>query len=459
MTNARVFILFFAIFLTRPAFAATKLDRDVQAFLGSSPIAAGETARVLLIYEARPSFTPHASRQEIEQAMIRNIRDQELSQFGEARSEVGTLNLRSLWIANGTIASLDRAELRSLIARKELASVHSLQGRAQIIRSGDGGADGAAHAGFTPLETFTYGLEKLNVPALRVKYPQLDGTGIRVAILDTGIDPNHPDLKGRTKAFRDFTGAKSAVVRDDHGHGTHVAGTIAGGSTSGLSIGIAPKAELLIGKVFDSYGQASNEDLLLSMQWAADPDGNPATNDYANVVSNSWNLEDKFDSIAPADNPFCATIANWLTLGMVPVFAAGNDGPDIGTVSLPGSCPEALTIAATDEDDAAASFSSRGPANWKSGTVAKPDISAPGMDVESAQPGGGYRLRSGTSMATPHAAGAMAILLQARPGISVVDAKKVMLSGATQLGASRNDSTFGAGRIDLLKSVDLVLSP
>jgi subtilisin family serine protease len=292
----------------------------------------------------------------------------------------------------------------------------------------------------------------MRIPELREKISTADGRGVRVGILDTGIDAEHPDLKGKTLLFKDFVNGKMTPY-DDHGHGTHVAGTIAGSATSGTSIGVAPAATLIVGKIFSASGSASEDQIMEAMQWIVDPDGNPATADAPMLVSNSWGGGSA--SGDPADSAECRAVESWLKLSVLPVFAAGNEGPSARTVGLPAACPSALAVGATDENDKIASFSSRGPAVWSTGSFMKPLVSAPGVRVLSAAPRGKYVSMSGTSMATPHVAGVAALVYQARPNSRTEDIAKLMMAGAIDLGPAGQDPAYGYGRVDVIKTMEI----
>lgn len=356
-----------------------------------------------------------------------------------------------LWIVQGMSTDLDAKAIQVLSRHPLVYQIVPLTAGARII-------PGVPSLRETKKSSFTYGLEKIRLPEVIAKDASRDGRGIRVGILDTGIDANHPALQGKVLAFRDFIGRGTSPY-DDHGHGTHVAGTIAGSPVNGETIGVAPGASLIVGKVFSEYGGSDSKQLLSSMQWIADPDGNPATNDGAQVVSNSWTADDEFKNGDPADQPFCQAVDNWVRLGIVPIFAAGNDGPNRGSVGMPGACPNAIAVGATDSADSIASFSSRGPGIWKTQMTNKPDIVAPGVDVESAQPGGGLVSKSGTSMAAPHVAGAVALLLQHLNGNPVQRVGFALNQGAIDLGAPGFDLTYGFGRMDLVRSIELIDKP
>ena len=362
------------------------------------------------------------------------------------------LNVETLWLVNGMIVKLPVNQLRQLATDENIATLYANR-QAHIIQPY---IHGDVSTGSVNEVKYTYGLEKLNIPLIRQKAAQLIGTGVRVGILDTGVDAKHPDLKDRVVGWKDFIKGQKEPF-DDHGHGTHVSGTIAGGETSGTSIGVAPGAKILMGKIFSASGSGSWDAILKGMQWMADPDGDPKTNDFPSLVSNSWGGGEPSASENPMDNAMCKAVHSWVTLGILPVFAAGNSGSGEATVNLPGACPEALTVGATDKDDKIASFSSRGPAKWKSGEIIKPTISAPGVAVNSAAPGGGYKTMSGTSMATPHTAGLAALVYQANPGITIEAATKLIIAGAQDLGTPGNDNDYGWGRIDAAKTVKTLL--
>ncbi|SFF47191.1 Serine protease, subtilisin family [Actinacidiphila alni] len=273
-----------------------------------------------------------------------------------------------------------------------------------------------------------------------------DGTGVKVAVLDTGIDATHPDLKGKVVAEHNFTPAPSA---DDFvGHGTHVASTIAGSGTAsaGRHEGVAPGARLLNGKVLDDDGYGDDAGIIAGMQWAVDQG--------ADVVNMSLGQDD-----TPGADPVEDAL-NTLSeqSGTLFVVAAGNTGPAAGTVSSPAAAAEALTVGAVDHDDVPAAFSSRGPT--ADGDL-KPDLTAPGVDIIAAKAahgvigdpaGDGYVSLSGTSMATPHAAGAAALLAQQHPSW---DARrlKAQLTATAVPRAGTTAFVQGTGRVDVPRAL------
>ena len=267
------------------------------------------------------------------------------------------------------------------------------------------------------------------------------GEGVNVAVLDTGYDPAHPDLAGRVTAAQDFTGGGSAA--DGHGHGTHVASTIAGtgAASDGLEKGVAPGADLLIGKVMDDSGSGLTSWIIAGMEWAAAQG--------ADIASMSLG----------GDSPSCddplAEAARRLSRESDTLFvvAAGNAGGR-ETIGSPGCVAEVLTVGAHDSEDATASFSSRGPAG--AAHSLKPDVSAPGVDILAAAAGSphgeAYTTMSGTSMATPHVAGAAALLRQQHPDWTAAQLKAAIIS--TVRDAEDDVHAQGAGPVDLGNAID-----
>jgi subtilisin family serine protease len=272
-----------------------------------------------------------------------------------------------------------------------------------------------------------------------------DGKGTKVAVLDTGVDDAHPDLEGRISAAKNFT--DSPGTEDAQGHGTHTASTVGGtgAASGGRNRGVAPGAHLLVGKVLDDSGSGAMSWIIAGMQWAVEQD--------ADVVSMSLGSPQRTDCSDPM-----STAAEELARGSEDtlfVVAAGNIGPSLNSVSSPGCAPSVLTVGAVDRDDSTAQFSSRGPV-YGSHTL-KPEIAAPGVGIMAASAGGrgrdAYRSMSGTSMATPHVAGAAAVVRQRHPDWNAQQIKAALVSSAdsTVPGDARET---GGGRLDVKAAVD-----
>jgi subtilisin family serine protease len=273
-----------------------------------------------------------------------------------------------------------------------------------------------------------------------------EGGGVKVAVLDTGVDQTHPDLKGRIAEAQDFTASPSGTG-DHFGHGTHVASIIGGtgAASGGARKGVAQKADLLVGKVLGDTGYGTDSQVIAGMQWAAD--------EGAKVVNMSLGADDESDGTDPMSLALNEISEAGGTLFVV---AAGNNGQNgQQTVGIPGVADDALTVGAVDSADALADFSSRGP---RSGDGAvKPDVTAPGVDIVAARAAGTtlgdpvgpyYVTLSGTSMATPHVAGAAALLAQRHPDWTARQLKDALISTAhTVAGQAVPDQ--GGGRIDV----------
>lgn len=280
-----------------------------------------------------------------------------------------------------------------------------------------------------------------------------DGSNVKVAVLDSGIDATHPDLADRIAEAVDFTNSPKGPV-DEHGHGTHVASTIAGTgqASDGLRRGVAPGAKLLIGRVCGPDGSCPSDGIIAGMEWAA--------KSGADVVNMSLGgpPSDGTDALSQSVNKLSKDY------GTLFVIAAGNNGPTAKTVGSPGSADEALTVAAVDKSDQMAPFSSRGPRIGDGG--AKPDIAAPGVAITAARAKGTamgktvddyYTTASGTSMATPHMAGAAAIIAQQHPDFTGRQIKALLMATAKDLGHDLYSQ--GAGRVDVARAIDPKIIP
>ncbi|MEU8424990.1 S8 family peptidase [Micromonospora sp. NPDC048835] len=271
------------------------------------------------------------------------------------------------------------------------------------------------------------------------------GKGTRVAVLDTGADFTHPDLAGRVAERADFTVEGGDAV-DHNGHGTHVASTIAGtgAAAHGQRRGVAPDAKLVIGKVLDDHGSGADSGIIAGMEWAAP---------RADVINMSLGGSAPDDGSDPLS---LAVDALSKSTGTLFVIAAGNSGAQI---SSPGSAATALTVGAVDRDDKLADFSSRGP--LINNHAAKPEVVAPGVDIVAARAAGTnlqdpidryYEAISGTSMASPHVAGAAALLAQRHPDWTGERLKAALVGAADPL-TGIDPYAIGAGRLNAARAL------
>ncbi|NYV74095.1 S8 family serine peptidase [Streptomyces sp. UH6] len=275
-----------------------------------------------------------------------------------------------------------------------------------------------------------------------------DGKGVKVAVLDSGADLANADIASEITASQSFITGQS--VQDGHGHGTHVAATVAGSgaNSGGTHKGVAPGADLLIGKVLANDGQGPVSSILAGMEWAVAQD--------ADIVSMSLGATD-----APGEDPLTMAVDSLsASSGTLFVIAAGNDGPGDSTLGTPGAADSALTVGAVDKSDVIAPFSSRGP---RLGDMAvKPEITAPGVGIVAARAAGTsmgtpvdehYTAANGTSMATPHVAGAAAILKQRHPDWTGQRIKEALTAHARS-SADLTSYEQGYGRVDVPAALD-----
>jgi hypothetical protein len=432
-------LVFSATLWTRPV-----INPELESLFTSKM----DTVVSVMVEFKNPSFKSRKAESPVEvQKRLRQtaskVQGNLLKEITQLKKTASLLKVKSFWIDNTALVTARISFIKTLLDREEIRELY-LDDEIKLfdpIKSSLKTED---------MDDSTYGLRTLRAKEVWEKL-DIDGTGVVVGLLDTGIDSNHPDLEGRVLKTKDFVSSyEDDVANDGHGHGTHCAGSIGGKDTSGKAIGVAPGVQFIVGKIFSNEGNSSLSQIKAAMEWIVDPDGDPLTAPPLRVISNSWGgrLGERFQ----------AAIDTWRALGVAPIFAAGNSGPKNETIGAPGGYPNVIAIGATNSLDEIAKFSSRGPVTYQGKTYIKPDIAAPGVDVYSAKPGGGYQMMSGTSMATPHTAGVVALMLQADPNLSVDRIRELLQESAVDLGEPGMDNDFGWGRVDAYEAVTLVLS-
>ncbi|XVU22613.1 S8 family serine peptidase [Actinoplanes sp. CA-054009] len=352
----------------------------------------------------------------------------------------GAVRVRALEAVQGEALTRNRAQAKEFWSSLTAGSDSAKAGRAAPGTLGGGvekvWLDGRVRADLADTTA------QINAP--RVWQGENTGAGVTVAVLDTGVDTSHPDFAGRIGGSASFVPGQD--VLDRFGHGTHVASTIAGtgAASGGLERGVAPGARLDIGKVLGDDGTGQDSWIIAGMQWAAVERG-------AKIINMSLGNPSATDGSDPLSE---AVDELSRETGALFVVAAGNSG-GTATIGAPGAADAALTVGAVDRDDRLAYFSSQGP---RLGDQAvKPEITAPGVDVLAARSQltegeGAYTTMSGTSMATPHVAGAAALVLAAHPDWTGQRLKDALVSTST---ATPELSAFqgGAGRLDAAAAV------
>ncbi|MFC8851094.1 MULTISPECIES: S8 family serine peptidase [unclassified Micromonospora] len=399
---------------------------------------AGRTARTRLVYEAKVA---HAERS---QRDVRSL----LHRRGAAHTPY--------WIANviAVTGGLDLAT--ELAGRADVAAVTPV---AQAVLEDPISPAGAADAAALP-----WNLTQVGAGRVWDEFG-VTGQGVVVGSIDSGVDFDHPALVRQYRGsngdgtfdhdhnWYDPTGICGAAKQpcDNYGHGTHTTGTVLGDDGTGRPIGVAPGATWIAAKGCEA-DRCSETALLAAGQWMVAPtdrDGNdPRPELSPDIVNNSWGgLDDGYHF-------YEEILSTWLAAGIFPVFSVGNEGEGgCNTAGYPSTSPLAYAVGAVDRDGAAGYFSSRGAA--RDGAT-RPDIAAPGVDVVSSLPGGGYGSASGTSMAAPHVAGAIALLWSAVPNLrrDVATTRELLDRTAHDRdddqcgGTTADNNVYGEGTLD-----------
>jgi subtilisin family serine protease len=410
-------------------------------------------AVVVLRDQASLPSRPHATRavrlQKAEHALRATAAEAQpavLDALAPARAAGDVSDVQPLWIENAISLRATPKVLASLARRRDVASVEP--DRVLVAPEPSPTPEGAA----SPVGA---NLSHVNAPALWEL--GFRGQGVVVASMDTGVDVTHPDLagswRGGSNSWYDPNGQHPTTPTDVNGHGTQTMGVIVGGDTGGSSIGMAPAATWIAVKLFNDQGTTTSTAIHLGFQWLLDPDQNPSTADAPRVVNNSWAL-----SAGGCVLDFQPDLQALRAVGILPVFAAGNYGPQSGTVPSPANYPEALAVAGVDGSDVVDPASSRGPSPCSGATA--PALAAPDTSIRTSDLYQGWINDTGTSVAAPHVAGALALLLSAFPGLAgSPDAQEnALIAGAVDLGPSGVDIDTGYGLLDVLAAYESAVS-
>jgi len=378
------------------------------------------------------------------------------------------------WIANLIVVSATPGAIAAIAARPDVAFIE-LDFEPELISpimtpglDSETSERGTRGIGVPP------GVRALRAPQVWYELG-ITGAGRIVANLDTGVQGSHPALAARWRGthapashcWLDVLGGGTTFPVDNYGHGTHVMGTQTGLAPDD-SIGVAPGAEWIACNAIDQgVGGAFDNDVIAAFEWFADPDGNPnTTNDVPDVVQNSWGINEGFGGgYTDCDTRWWAVIDGCEAAGVVVTFSAGNEGPSSTSHRSPADRATTIyncfAVGAVDATNynwpyPIASFSSRGPTgcNVAPALKLKPEVSAPGVDVYSSVPGGGYSSAySGTSMAGPHVAGIVGLMREANPDLDVDTIKQILMDTARDEGTAGEDNTYGWGFVDAYAAV------
>ncbi|NNF63379.1 MAG: S8 family serine peptidase, partial [Acidimicrobiia bacterium] len=433
--------------------------------------AIGTTGRYIVEFSARADLRPARSIDDFTargQFVVDALRSTATTSQREALALARSLGVpsTSYWLRNVMVVEATETQIARISALRSVASVH-LEKIYPLVEPIP--ADEAIAVAVGDPE---WGVAKIG--ADQVWAEGILGSGVVVANVDTGVDYLHPALVAQYRGnngdgtfdhnynWWDPSGICGAVPCDNAGHGTHTMGTMVGGDGPGPftpDIGVAPGAEWIAAKGCEDFG-CSEGSLLSSGQFILAPTDsnglNPDPSMRPDIVNNSWGG-------GPGDTFYLEIVQAWRAAGIIPVFSSGNPGPFCGEGGSPGDFTESFSVGATDINDVIADFSGRGPSAFGKNN---PDVSAPGVDVNSSLPGGGYGVFSGTSMAAPHVAGTFALMLSAASDLigDVDSATQSMAATAMDIidmscgGDADGDpnNVYGDGRIDAQAAVALV---
>ncbi len=373
----------------------------------------------------------------------------------------GLKDYRPYWLTNVIRVDADEATLREIAARADVGDVyynHKVENDRPIITPVKPGEDASRF--------MADGLAAIGAP--EVWAMGYTGQGTLVCNIDTGVDGSHSALSSRwrgnshpaSECFHDPV-QNETFPYDSGSHGTHTMGTITGMSTTtGDTTGVAFGAEWIASATIDHPGGGGIEGTIAlaleAFEWAVDPDENPGTiDDVPDVISNSWGIPQ--GTRDQCDATYYAAIDACEAAGAAVVFAAGNEGssglrsPSARAASIYSTFAVGALDISDPQNPFVASFSSRGPSTCSADPILqiKPEISAPGVNTYSTIPGGGYSSSfSGTSMATPHVAGVIALMRNANPNLDVITIKQIIMDTATDIDAPGDDNNTGNGMIN-----------
>ncbi|MDZ4662856.1 MAG: S8 family serine peptidase [Pseudomonadota bacterium] len=339
---------------------------------------------------------------------------------------LGNINATPLWITHGFYAKINQKILAELLKNQDIKSIFfNRPFKFETVQSAQPTAPKAQ-----------YFAENIKLNIVNAFYPEITGHGVKVGIIDTGVDADHEFLKEKIKIFYNPDLGAPSRASDFSGHGTHVTGIVAQ---------VAPKCEIISVQIHDV------KTAFRAMEFLTDPDGDPSTNDWPLVVNNSWGQDN-----LPEIELYYRALQVWDSLGIIAVFSAGNNGLEEGSISEPKNYPTTIVVAATDANGVATEFSSRGPVVFNGSTLLKPEISAPGDKIISTLPGNLWGEWTGTSMAAPFVTGTLALISQANPRLTAKEKRDILLKSAFTRVYTW-DPKLGFGELDVLESVRLAI--
>ena len=420
---------------------ASQVDPALQAFLDALQPGDRMTVIVTLKDQAILDASGMENPGNRQQFVIQNLQAHAqasqraiLAVLEASRGQGRVSQVIPFWIFNGLSVTATGDMIQELAARDDVASITA-------------DAINVVPVGNLALAAPASNLSVINAPALWNL--GFYGQGVVVANLDSGVDVSHPDLstrwRGGSNSWYDPYGQHPTTPVDLSGHGTWTMGVMVGGDASGNTLGVAPGAQWIAAKIFNDAGSATATAIHQAFQWALNPDGNNGTADAPQVINNSW----AFGS--PGCNlEFQNDLRALRLAGILSVFAGGNYGPGTATSVSPANYPEAFAVGAVDNGDSLYAYGSRGPSACGEISSIYPELVAPGVNITSTDLFGLYTSATGTSLSAPHATGALALLLNAFPGLNADLQSTALTLTAVDLGPAGPDNDFGYGRLDVL---------
>lgn len=473
-----------------PSLGRSAMAGEIRRDLGNHLKTLGDVERISIIIHLKEQADidaldlalrqERATRAERHERVVRALREVAsrtqpalIAYLNEERDRGNVAGFTPYWISNMIIAHATVEEIRRLADHPSVGFIEP-NFRYTLIEPVTPGRSRPGRRGIGISE----GLRAIN--ADRVWHELgITGAGRIVANLDTGVDGNHPALASRWRGnqpgvdpgeawFDPITG--SSFPFDTYGHGTPVMGIMTGlGGTTADTIGVAWGALWIASNAINQdEGEELDNDIIDALQWFADPDGNPQTvDDVPDCVQNSWGVNESIPGYTDCDGRWNSAIDNCEATGVVLIFAAGNEGPAPGSLLSPAdradtpfNCFAVGAVDATNNEFPypIAYFSSRGPSGCD-GISIKPEVVAPGINIYSSIPGGGYQQEgvSGTSFAGPHVTGVVALMREANPDLTMDEIKEVLMASSHDFGPPGEENTYGAGFIDAYEAVIRVM--
>lgn len=398
-----------------------------------------------------------------------------LKELGSYVESGAVADIRPMWIVNAVYCEATPEVIRRVAARADVHYVNYDLVYCPDLDEPQVECDGE--------DEVVWGVEKIRAPEVWAQ--GFTGANVVCGHIDTGCDYTHPDLADHMWEDANYPRHgwnfenNTNDPMDVQGHGTHTAGTVASDGTSGSQCGVAPDARLMVCRVRTVADSVAESQCWQAMQFVVAPPLSPANGADLYTMSLGWMI-----AWAPHQATWRQVADNVNAAGVIQIIAAGNERGSAtppNALRCPGNVPPpwwnpqntgsgtlsgVISIGATDASDAIAYFSSPGPVTWQAVApyndyvyppgLTKPDVSAPGVDVKSCRVGGGYTLMSGTSMATPHVAGTVCLMLSKNPNLTPAVVDSILEVTAVDLGPAGKDNDFGAGRIDAFAAVQAV---